>query len=52
MVFHNDFAERMEASTDAGLESPIPIHVFEAPDGSAREFDPIFERIVMQATAK
>lgn len=76
MVFRNDFAVRMlKASADAGLEAPIPIHVFEAPDGSARiayrppstlfgpyhtqaldemarELDPIFERIVMQATAK
>jgi uncharacterized protein (DUF302 family) len=34
-VFRNDFAVRMlEASTEAGLEAPIPIHVFEAADGS------------------
>jgi uncharacterized protein (DUF302 family) len=37
LVFRNDFAVRMlRADTGAGLEAPIPIHVFEAPDGSAR----------------
>lgn len=76
MVFRNDFAVRMlQADAGAGLEAPMPIHVFEAPNGSvyiayrrpsavfgpyhtvaldemARELDTIFDRIVMQATAR
>ena len=37
MVFRNDFAVRMlQASTAAGLEAPIPIHVYETSDGGAR----------------
>ena len=36
LVFRNDFAVRMlHANTLAGLEAPIPIHVFETPNGSA-----------------
>ena len=35
LVFRNDFAVRMlQANTEAGLDAPIPIHVFEAADGS------------------
>lgn len=37
LVFRNDFAVRMlAANTAAGLEAPIPIHVYEATDGTAR----------------
>jgi len=76
LVFRNDFAVRMlAANVQAGLAAPIPIHVFEGADGTARiayrppstvfkpyrtktlddmarEMDPIFQRIVADATAK
>jgi len=36
MVFRNDFAVRMlRADVAAGLEAPIPIHVYETPNGKA-----------------
>lgn len=37
MIFRNDFAVRMlAAKAEAGLEAPIPVHVYEAADGLAR----------------
>lgn len=36
LVFRNDFAVRMlKANVRAGIEAPIPIHVFETADGKA-----------------
>jgi uncharacterized protein (DUF302 family) len=36
LVFRNDFAVRMlAADPNTGIEAPIPIHVFQRPDGTA-----------------
>jgi uncharacterized protein (DUF302 family) len=37
LVFRNDFAVRMlAASVDAGIEAPIPVHIYATADGTAR----------------